>query len=159
MDKLNIVVYCFTETSPMRKWISKNQGACIAIVINLFVIVWVFGCDSKVQSLKSNKKVTRAVFTIEYNSEVSRLQNELQTLIDTGKISFAELDRLDALKAKLFDAVAVATRTGGVNPLGLVTLLGTVAGIGLGVDNRIKDKVIRNRPLNKGNIPKTKKDT
>jgi len=139
----------------MLKWISKNQGACIAIVLNLCIIVWTFGCESKVQSLRSEKKVTRAEFTIEYNTEINRLQNEIQSLQETGQLSYAELDRLDAMKAKLFDFVAIATQTGGVNPIGLVTLLGTIAGIGLGVDNRIKDKVIKNRPLNKTIMPKT----
>jgi len=131
----------------MIKWISKNQGACVAIVLNLCIIVWTFGCESKVQSLKSEKKVTRAELTIEYNTEINRLQNEIQSLQETGQLSFAELDRLDAMKAKLFDFVALATQTGSVNPIGLVTLLGSIAGIGLGVDNRIKDKVIKNRPL------------
>ncbi|GAI91545.1 unnamed protein product, partial [marine sediment metagenome] len=103
--------------------------------------------------------VTRATFTIEFNAEIHRLQNELQSLQETGQLSYTELDRLDAIKAKLFDAVAVATSTGGINPLGLVTLLGSIAGIGLGVDNRIKDKVIKNRPLNKDNIGTNIKDT
>ena len=139
----------------MLKWISKNQGISIAIIINLCVIVWTFGCESKVQSLKSDRKVTRAELTIEYNTEINRLQNEIQSLQETGQLSFAELDRIDAIKAKLFDTVALATSTGGINPIGLVTLLGTIGGIGLGVDNRIKDKVIKNRPLNKTIIPKT----
>ncbi len=143
----------------MRKWISKNQGACIAIVINLCIIIWAFGCDSKVQSLKSDKKVTRGELTIEYNTELHRLQNELQSLQETGQLSFAELDRLDDIKYRLFNAVSVATQTGGINPIGLVALVGSIAGIGLGVDNRIKDKVIKNRPLNKDNIGTNIKDT
>ncbi len=132
----------------MYKWISKNQGSCVAIVLNLCIIIWTFGCESKVQSLTSNKKVTRGELTIEYNTEIRRLQNETQSLQETGLLSFTELDRLDELKYKLFDALSVATATGSVNPIGLVTLLGTIGGIGLGVDNRIKDKVIKNRPLN-----------
>ena len=132
----------------MFKWISKNQGACVAIVLNICILIWVIGCDSKVKAIKSDKQITRTAFTIEYNAEIHRLQNEIQTLQETSNFSFAELDRLDEIKYKLFDAVAVATSTGGINPIGLVTLLGSIAGIGLGVDNRIKDKVIKNRPLN-----------
>jgi len=143
----------------MRKWISKNQGISIALIINVCVLVYTFGCESKVKSLTSADMLTRDEFIVVYNSEIHRIELDLQRIQDTGQVRFADLTRQDEIKSKLFDAVAVATKTGGVNPLGLVTLLGTISGIGLGVDNRIKDKVIRNRPLNKGNIPKTKKDT
>lgn len=132
----------------MRKWISKNQGICIALIVNVCVLVWTFGCESKVKSLTSLEMLTRDEFTVVYNSEIHRLELELQKLQETGQIRFKDLTRQDELKAKLFDALAVATQTGGINPIGLVTLLGTISGIGLGVDNRIKDKVIKNRPLN-----------
>jgi hypothetical protein len=138
----------------MVKWVSKNQGVCIAIFVNLFLCIWILGCESKVQSLKTDKKVTRNELTVELNSEVRRLQDEITTLQETADIRYAELDRLDELKAKLLDAVAVVSNTGTFNTVGLVTLLGSIAGIGFGVDNRIKDKVIKNRPLN-NNIPTT----
>lgn len=141
----------------MRKWISKNQGITVAIIINICLLVWAFGCESKVQSLKTDAKVTRAEFTIEYNNAIHKLQDEMHRLEETAQLSFAELDRLDEIKYKLFDALSVATAQGSVNPIGLVTLLGTVAGIGLGVDNRIKDKVIKNRPLN--SVPEPNNNT
>lgn len=131
----------------MVKWFSKNQGVCIALVINVFLCIWILGCESRVQSLKTEKKVTRNELTVELNSEVRRLQGEITTLQETADIRYTELDRLDELKAKLLDAVSVVSNTGTFNTVGLVTLLGSIAGIGLGVDNRIKDKVIKNRPL------------
>lgn len=131
----------------MIKWINKNQGLFIALIVNVCLLVWAFGCESKVQSLTSDKKLTRDDYRIEFNSELHRLELELEKLQAQGQIGFASLDRQDALKQKIFNAVAVATQTGTINPAGLVTLLGTVSAIGLGVDNRIKDKVIKNRPL------------
>ena len=131
----------------MIKWISKNQGLFIALIVNVCVLVWAFGCESKVQSLTTDKKLTRDEYRIEYNSELHRLELELEKLQAQGQIGFASLDRQDALKQKIFNAVAIATQTGMVNPAGLITLLGSITAIGLGVDNRIKDKVIKNRPL------------
>ena len=131
----------------MIKWISKNQGLFIALIVNVCVLVWAFGCESKVQSLTTDKKLTRDEYRIEYNSELHRLELELAKLQAQGKIGFTSLDRQDALKQKIFRAVAIATQTGTVNPAGLLTLLGSITAIGLGVDNRIKDKVIKNRPL------------
>jgi len=131
----------------MVNWLSKNQGLCIAIVLNLGLLIWTYGCESTVPSLTSNKKVTRAVLGIEYNSEIRRLESELETLYATGVERYNDLDRQDALKAKLFDAVSIATQAGTFNPAGLLTLLGSITAVGLGVDNRIKDKVIKNRPL------------
>lgn len=131
----------------MIKWISKNQGLVVALVINMVVAVWLLGCESKVQSLTKEQKVTRSELTIEYNSEIRRLESEIKNLTETAEIRYAELDRLDELKSKLLDALSVATNSGTFNATGLVTLLGTITAIGLGVDNRIKDKVIKNRPL------------
>ena len=142
----------------MRKWISKNQGIFIALIVNVCVLVYTFGCESKVKSLTSADMLTRDEFIVVYNSEIHRIELDLQRIQDTGQVRFADLTRQDEIKSKLFDAVAIATTAGGINLAGLITLLGTVSAVGLGIDNRIKDKVIRNRPLNKDNVTKHKKD-
>jgi len=133
----------------MLKLISHNQGMLVAILIAIGIFVWPYGCQSKVESLVSDTKVTRGELTLELNAEAKRLEQQLDNLRAEAELRFQQLDRKDEIKAKVFDAVAVATTTGQFNPTGIITLLGTVLGIGAVIDNRIKDKVIANRPLPK----------
>jgi hypothetical protein len=62
-------------------------------------------------------------------------------------LSFQELDRKDEIKQKLFDFAALTAANNSFNPTGLITLTGSLLGFGAIVDNRIKDAVIKNRPL------------
>ena len=135
----------------MKSLITHNQGLCAAIIVTIAVFAWTFGCQSKVNSLVTNEKVTRPELTLELKAEAKRLEQQLDNLRQEAELRFMELDRQDEIKAKIFDAVSVATEAGSFNAAGLITLVGSILGIGAVVDNRIKDKVIANRPLNNGN--------
>lgn len=129
-------------------WIRHNQGLFVALVISQILLVWTFGCESKVTSLvEADKKVTRAELALELDKESARLEMELDMLSRQAQLKVAELDRQDEIKRKLLAFAALSVETGAVNPLGLLGLLGYILGVGLVVDNRIKDKVIKNRPL------------
>jgi len=94
-----------------------------------------------------NKKVTAAELNLEIEAESARLQAELDVLLKRAKLKQAELARQDAIKQKLFELASITAQTGTLNPAGLLTLTGSIIGFGAVVDNRIKDKVIKNRPL------------
>lgn len=130
------------------KWIRHNQGIFVALIIAAGLLVWTFGCESKVGSLiEPAKKVTRDELQLEIDSEVSRLEAELDLLIKQASLKMQELDRQDAIKQKLFEFAAITAEAGTMNPTGLLALIGSILGFGAIVDNRIKDKVIKNRPL------------
>lgn len=134
----------------IRTWISHNQGLFVALVICAGLLVWTLGCESKVTSLVDPvRKVTAAELDLELESESARLEAELDQLVRSAQIKQAELARQDAIKKKLFDFAALSATSGTVNPAGIITLVGSLLGIGAVVDNRIKDKVIKNRPINK----------
>ncbi len=134
----------------MRKWISHNQGTFVGILLTIALLGWTFGCESKVVSPVSNKKVTRSELTTEIKFKVKALEDELDLLQEQAQLGYLDLDKQDELKRKLFEFAALTATTGTFNPIGIVTLAGTLMSLGLGVDNRIKDKVIKNRPLNNG---------
>ena len=136
----------------MLKWIRHNQGTFITLILTTALFVWTYGCESKVTSLTSDSQITRSELQFELDVEVRRLEAELETLQKTAALRFEQLDRLDAIKIKLFDTLAVATQAGSFNTVGLITLAGSLMSIGIGIDNRIKDKVIKNRPLIPTNI-------
>jgi hypothetical protein len=130
------------------KWIRHNQGMFVALLICALLLVWTFGCPSKVSSLiEPAKMVTAEELNLELDQETARLEAELDMLSKRAALKQADLARQDAIKKKLSDFAAVTAETGGVNPVGLMALLGDIIGTGLLVDNRIKDKVIKNRPL------------
>ena len=114
-----------------------NQGIAIAIVIVIAVLFWTYGCDSKVTSItKPNTKVTRA-----------ELKIEIDAFLAMAEVRYADLDKQDEFKQKLFEYGALFVEGGTLNPVGIVATMGTLLGIGAFADNRIKDKVIKNRPL------------
>jgi len=132
----------------MAKWIRHNQGAFAAIMICAALLAWTFGCPSKVTSLISpSKKVTAGELNLELEAETTRLQAELDQLIKSAELKQVDLARQDAIKQKLFDFAAITAKTGGVNIPGLLATTFSVLGFGAVIDNRIKDKVIKNRPV------------
>jgi len=130
------------------RWIRHNQGLFAALVISVLLCIWTFGCESRVGSLTTpDKLVTRDELSIEISTEQARLENELVLLQKAAEAKLAQLDRQDAIKKQLLDFGLLSLSTGQVNPAGLVGLLTGILGVGVIVDNRIKDKVIKNRPL------------
>jgi len=133
------------------EWVRHNQGMAFALVLAIAISVWIYGCESRVASiLAPNQKVNRAELNIEIQKEQKRLEAELDSLLALAEARNQQLDRQDELKEKLANFGLTAIETGGVNPAGVATLLGSIIGAGLLVDNRIKDKVIKNRPLSNG---------
>jgi len=132
----------------LAKWIRHNQGMVLSLIVLCLVAAWTFGCESKVTSMVDPAKmVTAAELDLEIRTMSARLQGELDLMIEQAKLKQADLSRQDAIKKKLFDFAAITVDAGTVNPAGVVGLLFSVLGIGAVIDNRIKDKVIKNRPL------------
>lgn len=132
----------------MAKWIRHNQGMFVALIITAGILAWTFGCESKVSSLiVADKMVTRQELNLELQRETQRLEAELDSLTKQAELKQQQLDRQDKIKQKLFDFAAITAEAGTVNPAGVIALAGSILGFGAIIDNRIKDKVIKNRPL------------
>lgn len=130
------------------KWISKNQGISVAVIICVCLMFWTFSCESRVSSIiDPSKMVNAAELEVEIESESARLLAELEILAKRGKLKTDELVKKNSLKKQLMEFAAISATTGGFNPSGLVTMAFSILGFGAVVDNRIKDKVIKNRPL------------
>lgn len=130
------------------KWISHNQGQFLSLVVVMVISVYVFGCPPKVTSLlHPGEMVTADELTLELAAESRRLEADLDSLLERARLKQSELARRAEIKAKLLNFLAITVDGGTVNPAGAVGLLFSVLGAGAFVDNRIKDKVIKNRPL------------
>jgi hypothetical protein len=132
----------------IKKWISHNQGVFLALIVMIGLLVWTYGCEPTTRSIiNPDKKVTLAEIEIEIDREVTRLEAELDGIMKMAEQRRADIDRQQEIRRKLSEFALLSAEAGTVNPAGIVSLLVSVLGIGAVVDNRIKDKVIANRPL------------
>lgn len=132
----------------IKTWYNHNQGMFAAILIAIVLLVWTYGCESKVSSIiEPQKQVTREELNLELDQESTRLQNELVLIQKQAELRYEKLNKDEEIKRQLMEFGALAAAGGGVNPAGLLGLLTGILGVGAVVDNRIKDKVIKNRPL------------
>jgi len=129
------------------KLISKNQGAFVGVILSVILIVWTFGCESQVKSPVSGNMVTRAELNLEVDIQVKQFETQLDNIQKQAALQFLALDRQDEVKRKLYEFASVTAANNSFNPTGVITLAGSILALGFGVDNRIKDKVIKNRPL------------
>lgn len=130
------------------KWVRHNQGVTVSIAICLVLLIWTFGCETKVESLKMpGVLVNRAEFALEVQELSSEPDIDLEWLAGRAQLGFDKLDRDDDVRKKLFEFAAMSAAGGDITTGGVITLVGTIFGLGFAVDNRIKDKVIKNRPL------------
>ena len=132
----------------LAKWVRHNQFVAVSLIAIAGVMVWTYGCQSKVSSmLEPAKMVNREELNIEIDAEHRRLEAELENLVQRADLKQTELTRQDAIKQKLINFAAITVDAGTVNPAGVVGLAFSILGVGAVIDNRLKDKVIKNRPL------------
>lgn len=123
----------------------KDNAATITFTIIAIIILWLmFGCESQVQSLiDPAKKVTRPELTLELESELGRLEFLSRNLDARARAKFNSLDSQDKLKQFVTQQIVIYSQTGGVNPLGIVTSLMSILGIGAVTDNvRLRKKIV-----------------
>jgi len=128
----------------VKKWLDHNQGMAVATVISIFLCVFVYGCESTVASLVTpGEKVNRVELQAELVTEQARLSAELKALKAQAAAKAQSLDKQDKLKQGIAQIGLAVAQGGEVNPIGIATSILALAGIGLAVDNRAKDKVIK----------------
>jgi hypothetical protein len=117
--------------SAILKFANDNHWYLIAAAILSSLIFWSYGCESKVKSLcETGQMVNR-----------SELQNELNYIVGQAKAREEDLDKQDAVKQSLLDAVNIIGSTGSINPSGLINLAASIGAISFGLTQRQKLKV------------------
>lgn len=117
----------------LKKALWHNQFLTSAAIVVVVLGVWLIGCESQVKSpFNPERDVTR-----------QQLQNEVDKYMIDIELAYADLDKQDLFKQKLFEIGVVAAQGGTINPVGAgITLLG-ILGVGAVADNCKKDSVIR----------------
>lgn len=109
----------------------RYQSVSVIVVGSL--LIWFYGCESSVESIVTpEKKVTRA-----------ELRIEIESLIAMTDLRRIDLDKQDEIKSLLLKNALLIASGGAVNPVGVVTALAAVLGIGAAADNVRKRKEIK----------------
>lgn len=109
-------------------WLQKERIYFGAGLILCGLTIWLFGCESKVESLTTpGRYVTRAELTAETTYMMSII-----------KVKATNLDQQDELRKQILDTVSVIGQTGSVNPTGLLNLILSVGAVSFGLDQRKK---------------------
>ncbi|GAI57513.1 unnamed protein product, partial [marine sediment metagenome] len=104
----------------MFKWIKKHSTVIVSVLITVGFLLYCYSCESKVKSLnQKGRMVTR-----------QELQLELNNFVDLAQIRFLDLDRQDQIKTLILQNAMVLVQGQPFNPVGLLTGLAAVYGIG-----------------------------
>jgi hypothetical protein len=122
----------------VRKVLRHNQFVALAAVLCVVLAVWIFGCESTVQSpLNPERKVTRAQLTLEKDKYLAEIQ-----------LAYENLNQQDLFKQKLTEIGVIVAQGGTVNPVGAGVGLLALLGVGAVADNRKKDSIIKTQKNN-----------
>lgn len=119
-------------------FIRHQRGIIISIVLSIIVLVWAYGCESKVRSsLDPGRLVTRPEFRLEVENYLAR-----------AELKFADLDRQDEFKRIIFENAIGYAQGKPINPIGVIMSIGGLLGIGAIIDNQRKDVRIKTQNSN-----------
>lgn len=109
----------------LKSFIAKNYLIIIGQIVAALVVVWIYGCESKVPSLNGpHIRVTR-----------DQLNLELEQILAMANIRFEQLDKQDEFKRIIFNNAVVVGSGGTINPLGVITALFALTGIATTADD------------------------
>lgn len=120
------------------KFFNENHWQVIAVIVLIAAGVWMYGCQSKVQSLINPKvQVTR-----------TELMGEVDSFLATAKARELSLDEKDQLRKAILDNAALFAQGGGMNPMGALNTIVSIFAISSAVDSKrkLKDVIKSNTP-------------
>lgn len=109
----------------IRLFLNHQRYEVISCVVIVVILISFLGCQSETTSI------------LDPSTSISRdeLSAEVNNFMERAKIRFADLDRQDEIKQILLNNALLYSATGTLNPVGVVTTLAAVFGIGATVDN------------------------
>lgn len=113
--------------------IRHNTFLFSSIIIVTAVLLYTYGCESNVRSLKQpDRQVNRTELIL-----------ELHNITSEAELKIADLDKQDEFKEAIFELALLAAEGGTINPIAVALTLGSFVGFGAVIDNRRKDTIIK----------------
>ena len=111
------------------------QGTIVAFTACIALCAWGLGCQvTTVSPFDPGTKVTKAELEIEVDAYASKVS-----------LAYRDIGKQEAIRKAILEAGLAYAQGGGVSPLGLASTLAGIMGLGLVVDNRKKDAVIKSK--------------
>ncbi len=117
--------------------IKLNLHWIISIFICAALLFYALGCEPKTASL------------VDPEIKVDRLTigSEIQLLLARSERAYEDLDRQIKIKNLIFQQGLVAVQGGTLNPIGILTTLMAIFGVGAATDDiRLRKKIKREKP-------------
>jgi len=125
------------------KTIKHYKSTSFAVIIAIILSVWLIGCQSTTESLVNpEEKVTKSVLEKEFEFLSSKVDANIEEIRLEYQKRLEDLKRQDDIKRAITEASAAVANSGTINPVGIITLLAAILGIGSIADNRKKDGII-----------------
>lgn len=113
-------------------FIRHNSGIVIGAILAIAILIWAYGCQSKVVSIVNTPAlVTRA-----------ELELEVDHFLKSAEIRFTELGQQDEFKRTIFAVAMTFLEGGSINPAAIALIIGNILGLGAVVDNVRKRTLI-----------------
>lgn len=133
----------------MKNWFEKlwetirhYKWTTFGVALALVVLLWVYGCDTQLQSPISGENVTQAEWQLEVQTEAEKLEAQASKLELQAQQMNKKFEQADQIKQALFSALVLAAEGGTVNPVGVAVSIAGILGLGHYADNREKDRLL-----------------
>ncbi len=109
----------------MYKWIIKHKAIIITILVTIAMILYLYGCESKVNTLNGTGVMINR----------QELQLELEMYIATAKLRLASLDKQDEFRSIVLQNALILVQGQPFNPIGILSGMAAIYGIAQGSSN------------------------
>lgn len=116
----------------VKEYLRHNKAFVIACVVAIGLGIYLFGCEAQTTSPFSGQKVTRV-----------ELDNEISDYINKTKVAYSDLERQELLRQKISEIGLAYAQGGAINPIGAITTLLGIAGVGAVASYGKKDSLIK----------------
>lgn len=114
-----------TRLHNLKVWFGEYWAWWVTLNLCSFILLYAYGCEPKTKSLISaDKKVTRI-----------ELQTELELFLARAKAGKKDLDRQEQIREIIFNQALVIAQGNQINPVGVITSVLALLGIGATVDD------------------------
>lgn len=114
------------------KVIKHNHVFVGSLVVCVILTIWFYGCQPQTASpFDPDTKITR-----------EQLDIDVKAMADKIALAYMDIQKQEQIRAAILNAGLAYIKGEGLNPIGLVTTLTGILGLGAVLDNRRKNSVI-----------------
>ena len=126
-----------TKIHNLKLWFGEYWTWWVTLNICSLVLLYAYGCQPKTKSLtQPDHKVTR-----------SELQTEIEMLLAKARIGEADLERQEEIRNLIFNQTLLVAQGQPVSPLGVMTSILAILGIGATADDVRLRKQRKKQPI------------